>query len=212
MKIKSVIFDWDGTLARTLDVWLDGYQRSLEVRNFTFQPKEIVAEFFHDHHKVPDKHPHLGFPEIAEETRKYVLQALQKVELYEGATKTLSKLNDENVPTSLVSSSSRRLLNSGMEVHNLSKHFKATVAGDDGYGHKPDTRPFEEALDRMGAEAETTLVIGDSHVDVQAGKALGCQTCLFVPKLNSLFHNFEFLRSMEADHEIDHLPDLLECI
>ncbi|SFJ94919.1 haloacid dehalogenase superfamily, subfamily IA, variant 3 with third motif having DD or ED/haloacid dehalogenase superfamily, subfamily IA, variant 1 with third motif having Dx(3-4)D or Dx(3-4)E [Pseudovibrio ascidiaceicola] len=212
MNIQNVIFDWDGTLARTLDVWLDGYQRALELRNFTFQPKEIVAEFFHDHHKVPDKHPHIGFPEIAEETRHYVLQALQKVELYEGAIKTLSTLKDERVPTSLVSSSSRSLLTSGTQVHGLSDFFQTTVAGDDGYGHKPGTRPFEEVLDRMGANASSTLVIGDSHVDIMAGKALGCRTCLFAPVSNNLFHNFDYLRSMNADHEIEHLPDLLECI
>ena len=28
--MKSVIFDWDGTLAKTLDLWLAGYSQTTE--------------------------------------------------------------------------------------------------------------------------------------------------------------------------------------
>lgn len=46
MSVQNIIFDWDGTLARTLELWLVGYQTSLNRRDLKFEPKEIVAEFF----------------------------------------------------------------------------------------------------------------------------------------------------------------------
>lgn len=212
MEIRNIIFDWDGTLVRTLELWLAGYQHSFERRNLHFEPQEIVVEFFQNHHEVPARHPDIDFPLIAEETRSHVFQTLQEVELYEGAIDTLNKLLRSNKGLSLVSSSSRQLLNNGLRTHSLENAFASTIAGDDGYGHKPDTLPFEETLNRIGANARDTLVIGDSHVDIEAGKSLGCQTCLFAPPQNMIFHNFTHLQSMNADYEIDSLPDLLERI
>lgn len=212
MGVQNIIFDWDGTLAKTLELWLVGYQTSLTRRDLKFEPKEIVAEFFHNHHEVPERHPHINFPVIVEETRDHVLQASHRVDLYDGAIHTLNVLKDNKTSLSLVSSSGRALLESGLGAHSLNSFFASTIAGDDGYGHKPNTRPFEETLDRMGANASDTLIIGDSHVDILAGRSIGCQTCLFAPPQNALFHDFTHLKSMNADFEIDHLSILPELL
>lgn len=212
MGVQNIIFDWDGTLARTLELWLGGYQTSLSRRNLKFESKEIVAEFFHNHHEVPDRHPDIDFPEIAQETRAHVLEASHEVDLYDGAIQTLNVLKGKSTALSLVSSSARPLLESGLAAHSLNPFFTSTIAGDDGYGHKPNTLPFEETLDRMGANAHDTLVIGDSLVDIIAGKSMGCQTCLFAPPQNALFHDFAQLKSMNADYEIDHLSSLEDLV
>ncbi|PWQ98398.1 HAD family hydrolase [Leucothrix arctica] len=212
MKFQKIIFDWDGTLARTLELWLAGYQKSLTQRNLKFDSAEIITEFFHNHHEVPDRHPTIDFPTIAEEVRKHVYRSLQSVELYEGALETLVALRASKTDFSLVSSSSRQILEVGLGAHSLNSYFDSTIAGDDGYGHKPSTLPFEEMLMRMGCAPEETLIIGDSHVDITAGKAVGCHTCLFAPPLNAQFHDFEHLKSMNADFEISAIPELLEYI
>lgn len=91
MSIQNIIFDWDGTLARILDTWLTGYQLSFERRDLKFESKEIVAEFFHNHHEVPIRHPTINFPVIFDEACEHVLQAAHTVELYEGAKETLAR-------------------------------------------------------------------------------------------------------------------------
>ena len=113
---------------------------------------------------------------------------------------------------SLVTSSARHLLETGLNAHGLADGFATNLAGDDGYGHKPSTRPFEETLDRLGAAASETLIIGDSHVDIEAGKAIGCRTCWFAPQQNQIFHDFEQIRGMGADHEIRDMRGLLELV
>lgn len=210
MSVRSVIFDWDGTLAKTLDLWLQGYQVSFESRGHRFDPKFIVKEFFHNHHEVPAKHPDLEFPTVAEETRNYVYEGLSTVELYEGAAETLKLLKSKGKTLTLVTSSARHLLERALEAHDLGHFFDSIVAGDDGYGHKPSALPFQATLERVSSAASETLIVGDSHVDIQAGRSSGCKTCWFAPDHNSLFHDFEHIKSMSPDHKISTVQELVE--
>jgi pyrophosphatase PpaX len=212
VSIKSVIFDWDGTLAKTLDLWLQGFQVSFRNRGHRFDPKFIVKEFFHNHPEVPTRHPNLEFPTVAEETRNFVLGGLSTVELYEGATETLKSLKKKGTTLTLVTSSPRHLLDRALGAHDLGPFFDSIVAGDDGFGHKPSPLPFKAALERVGATPSETLNIGDSQVDIQAGKSSGCQTCWFAPDHNSLFHVFEHIRSTSPDHEISNFQELEEIV
>ncbi len=210
MAIGTIIFDWDGTLARTLHLWVDGYVNALTRRQLSFAPAAIVAEFFHDHHLVHARHPHLDFHAVADEARAHVFEAAHAVHLYDGALAVLGAVR--GLKLGLVSSSPRHLLERGLAAHGLAGHFASIIAGDDGFGHKPDPAPFAETLARLGSRAEETLVIGDSHVDVLAGQAAGCRTCWFAHEDNALFHDFGFVAGLGADHRVEGLAGLLEIV
>ena len=45
-------------------------------------------------------------------------------------------------------------------------------------------------------DAAETLIVGDSHVDILAGQAVGCQTCWFAPDVNDVFHDFARIRGI----------------
>ncbi|WP_370228709.1 HAD family hydrolase [Cognatishimia sp.] len=212
MALTHVLFDWDGTLARTLDLWLLGNQRAFETRGYDFDPETIVREFFHNHDTVPDRYPHMDFPSIAAEVRSFVMRNLPNVALYEDAVTVLDACRARGLTISLVSSSARGLLETGLDAHSLGTRFGSTIAGDDGFGHKPDTRPFRETLRRVGATPKETLVIGDSHVDIDAGRAMGCRTCLFAPEPNRLFHDHAASLAKQPDHVVENWPSVLELI
>jgi len=44
--IDHIIFDWDGTLAKTLHLWLAGYRIGLESQQHTFPDSIIARDFF----------------------------------------------------------------------------------------------------------------------------------------------------------------------
>ena len=209
MTIAAVIFDWDGTLARSLDLWVDGYAHAFARRDLRYAAGTIVAEFFQEHHLVAARHPHLDFPVIAAEARAHVHDTVAGVRLHDGAVAVLEGLAAAGVRLALVSSSPRAALERGMAAHGLGGHFASVIAGDDGFGHKPDPLPFTETLNRIGARAEAALVIGDSHVDILAGRAAGCRTCWFAPPENRLFHDFDHLAGLGADHRVAGLADLM---
>ncbi|QDY69711.1 HAD family hydrolase [Qingshengfaniella alkalisoli] len=209
MTVKNIIFDWDGTLVRTLDLWLLGYQTALGSRGYNFDPQTIVKEFFYNHHEVPARHPQIDFAAVFEETRNHVFDSLISVELYEDVAETLQTLKENRKTLTLVTSSSRSLLNRALHGHGLEGYFESIVAGDDGFGHKPSALPFEETLGRIRADAHETLIIGDSHVDIQAGKTSGCHTCWFAPEANTIFHDFAHVKSLSPDHEITGIRELV---
>lgn len=210
--IRTVIFDWDGTLARTLHLWIDGYHAAFARRDLAYGAHEIARHFFAEHHKVAYSHPHLDFPPIAEEARGHVFHGALTVALYDGAREVLAALHARDVVLGLVSSSPRALLERGLEAQGLAGFFASIIAGDDGFGHKPDPLPFEQTLVRLGAAAAETLIIGDSQVDILAGRAVGCRTCWFAPEDNRLFHDFAVVGAMMADHRIGDLGAVLDCV
>lgn len=210
MALENVILDWDGTLAQTLDLWLKGYQTAFEGRGLEFSDTVIVEEFFHNHDAVLERYPEMEFPDIAEETRNSVFEELSSVHLYEGSEELFAGLERDGKAMTLVTSSARHMLERGLDAHQLAPKFSSIIAGDDGFGHKPSVRPFEETLNRIGARPENTLIIGDTHVDIQAGQSLGCKTCWFAPDHNSLFHDFAAIRELAPDFEVTSLKDILD--
>ena len=207
--VGLVIFDWDGTLARTLDLWVDGYVGALAGRGHVYEPADIARHFLTEHHRVEETHPHLDFPPIVAEARAHVLGQAMRVDLYDGAEDVLRALDRAGVALALVSSSPRDLLQRGLFAHQLAGCFGSVIAGDDGYGHKPDPLPFVETLRRMGTQAGDTLIIGDSTVDILAGQAAGCRTCWFAPEHNRLFHDFDRMAGLGADLRVSELAGLI---
>ncbi len=210
--ISNIIFDWDGTLARTLDLWLDGYQIEFETRGFKFTAQQIVSEFFTNHDTVENKYPDMQFPTIANNVRTHVRNNVANVTLYENAAQVVTDYAESDVSIALVSSSPRATLMAGLESHGLHNRFQSIIAGDDGYGHKPSTAPFSETLNRLDAAPNETIIIGDSFVDVQAGRAMGCGTCLFTPESNALFYDFNVLRRENPDYDIQNLQGLTQIL
>lgn len=212
MKIKTVIFDWDGTMAMTLHLWLEGWQRELQGHDMDMPDREVVQNFFYEHHKAQIKYPHIDMEKSAVSVRGHVESGLDKLALYTHADKVVTDVTDRNIQAALVTSSSRGLVEKGLNRHGLATQFKSIVAGDDGFGHKPSPVPFKETLKRLNAAPETTLVIGDSAADILAARAANCQSCLFMPDENTVFQDRNYLISLEPSHKIQCLSQINDLL
>ncbi len=59
----------------------------------------------------------------------------------------------------------------------LDPFFGAIVGSDGNSPRKPDPQPVLQALRELESSAETAVLIGDHHTDLQAGRAAGVKTC-----------------------------------
>jgi phosphoglycolate phosphatase-like HAD superfamily hydrolase len=59
----------------------------------------------------------------------------------------------------------------------VAKLFAATIGGDTLKARKPEPEPVLEAARRLGVPAGRAVMVGDSPMDMQAGKAAGALTC-----------------------------------
>ncbi len=202
MAIKTVIFDWDGTMAKTLHLWLEGWKRELQGHDMDMSDRKVVQHFFYEHHKTQIKYPHIDMETSANSVRDHVESGLHKLTLYHHADRVVADVTDRDIQAALVTSSSRDLVEIGLGRHGLAPQFGSILAGDDGFGHKPSALPFNETIKRLNAAPETTLVIGDSAADILAARAANCQSCLFMPDENAIFQDRDYLTSLAPDHTI----------
>ena len=176
MEIKSIIFDWDGTLGMTLHLWLAGYRQSLQDQGHTILDSVIARDFFYEHDKGQLKYPDVDFEKLIEDTRSHVFSHLDDLKLYPDAKETVVTLHERGFVLALVSSSNRKLLEKGLSLYGLETYFSSIISGDDITKHKPDPEAFNQTLQTIDCRAKNTLIIGDSRTDILAGKATGTKT------------------------------------
>lgn len=106
---------------------------------------------------------------------EYEHHMLDSTHLYPGVAETLDRLSwaDFAVVTNKPAIFSRRILH----ALGLEDRFCVILGGDSGARRKPDPAPLLETAKRCNAPAGQTVMVGDSAVDVQAGKAAGIATC-----------------------------------
>ncbi len=212
MAINNIIFDWDGTLGKTLHLWVRGYHHGLDNQGQTFSNATIVQDFFYEHDKGQKKYPHIDFIRLANDAYEHLQQELPGLELYEAAQETLAKLAERGIKMALVTSSPRNILFEGMGRHGLEKYFSSIIAGNEAKEHKPHPAPFIKTMKNAGIKAPNTLIIGDARTDIIAGKAAKMKTCVFTPEDNRQFYNFEKLAAEGADFTIKNLMELVELV
>ncbi|MBL4751216.1 MAG: HAD-IA family hydrolase [Amylibacter sp.] len=212
MTIKTIIFDWDGTMAKTLHLWLEGWQRELQGHDMEMPDRKVVQDFFSEHHKAQIKYPHIDMEKSAISVRDHVESGLHDLALYTHADNVVSDVLERDIQAALVTSSSRDLVEKGLHRHGLAPQFRSILAGDDGFGHKPSALPFNETMKRLDATSETTLVIGDSAADILAARAANCQSCLFMPDENAVFQDRDYLASLAPDHIIQCLSQINDLL
>jgi phosphoglycolate phosphatase len=95
--------------------------------------------------------------------------------LYPGVRDVLSRQRSKAlaVVTNKPDAPTRTLL----KAFGLDLFFRDVMAGDSVPALKPSPEPLLESARRLGVSAGRTLMVGDSPVDVQAGKAAGMLTC-----------------------------------
>jgi len=212
MRIKNIIFDWDGTLSMTLHLWVAGYRQALQHQGHTILDSIIARDFFYEHDKGQLNYPDINFETLVDDARAHVFSHLDDLPLYEGAKETVEILHEQGIKLALVSSSGRRLLEKGLAVHGLDQYFLSVISGDDVTKHKPHPEAFNQTFERIGVVPEETLIIGDAKTDIIVGKATNTVTCLFTPEDNRMFYDFDVLRATEPDHIISTPKELLDVV
>ncbi|SDZ91447.1 phosphoglycolate phosphatase [Desulfuromusa kysingii] len=64
-----------------------------------------------------------------------------------------------------------------LEGLKLTRHFKVIIGGDSFAHKKPHSLPVLKALEALSADPQQTVMIGDHHTDIRAGRDAGTATC-----------------------------------
>ena len=210
--VKSIIFDWDGTLGMTLHLWLEGYRIELKKLGYDYSDDVIIKDFFYEHDKATMKYPAIDFTALVQEVHQYIMGHVSSLKIYTGASAALEQLRSGGITLTLVSSSPRRLLKESLEQTGLAKFFLVFMGGDDVMLHKPSPEPFFNIIEVAKLDPRTTIIVGDSHNDIIAAYAAGVRSCLFLPNENKMFYDFGELKKTNPTHCVESLQEFVDLV
>jgi HAD superfamily hydrolase (TIGR01549 family) len=197
MKVDTILFDWGGTLAQTLEVWLQTFKEAYAKVNVHPSDKEISSRF-----GKWDAYIELGVAEkdadIYNQHLETVYEKLENVELYPGAKTILEKLKEQDYKLGLVSTSTLKMLSTALANSKIEHLFDVIISADDTDKHKPDPTPLFIAVERMGSKIENTIFVGDSDKDTGAAHNANVPLFLFSPKQHNLYYDLDSLKAEPA--------------
>jgi pyrophosphatase PpaX len=210
MKYKYILFDWDGCLARTLDVWLASYKQTLTELGIKKTDKEIVLVFGSWHGGSE-----LGAPDndkFFERVDQLVENKMPLVKLYDKAAEIVQKLNSRNFRLALLSSSIRSHIEPAMKANKIYSFFEMLITGEEVKKHKPDPEGINLALRKMNASKKSFIMIGDSTKDILAAKNAGVDSILFYPKEHKLYYDLELLKKSHPTYIANSFDDIFKIL
>lgn len=110
--------------------------------------------------------------------RHYSAHLLDQTHVYPEVHETLAHFR--HLPKAVVTNKPYHLTMKILEGLDLHSHFAVVLGGDSVTQRKPAPQPLLEAARRCGCSPVECVMVGDSRVDVLAGRAAGMLTCGFV--------------------------------
>ena len=130
---------------------------------------------------------------------------LQRDSLYPYVANTLSMLQDAGWRLAVATNKLERFTLPLLAEFLGQIKFDCVICKDKVENPKPSPEPLEKILDLLQVGRETALIVGDSMVDIVAGKSAGYRATIAV---SYGYHQGEDASDLGADYVIDEMRDL----
>jgi len=181
-RIKALCFDVDGTLSDTDDLYVHKVSRFFP--GFLFKDPEHSARRFIMWVEAPGN-ALLGLTDtiglddeivaLIDWMSRHQKKSSKTFWLIPGVDEMLARLKG-HYPMCVVSARDEKGTMRFLEQFNLVQYFDTVVTGQSAEHTKPYPDPILLAAQKMGVKPEECLMIGDTTVDMRAGKSAGAQT------------------------------------
>lgn len=180
--IKSIIWDWNGTLLNDAEICVFCMNKLLEDRNleklninryreiFTFPVKEYYQKAGFDFSEEYFEKPAMEFIQ-------HYYNNLPLTDLFEPVHSILSKLDKMGYHQSILSAMEHESLMQSLKDKNVLNYFNLISGINDHYAHSKLEIGIE-LLEKTGFDKNETLFIGDTIHDYEVGSELGVKVLL----------------------------------
>ncbi len=175
MKFKSVLFDLDGTLLDTLGSLVYASNLAMEKCGYPLHTREEVRGFInygsvelirralpeevrHNEDEVMRVHG-IYFPILRENATRDCVR-------YDGLAELCGELTESGVKIAVLTNKPDAAAKACIEKYYPDTHFASVRGMVPGKFVKPERAFTEDMMREIGADPESTLFVGDSHVDV----------------------------------------------
>jgi HAD superfamily hydrolase (TIGR01509 family) len=175
-QIKSIMFDWDGTLVRSMHALLKIFKLELVKQGLFFSDEQIIKYMFGNWLEGL-RYWAVANPEaVVVAIQKRYEEELGRMETYEDVHETLARLKRRGIGLGILA------LGGAEGIEGIRVYSEPEVSGK-----KPDPGVLIKALELARFNPHETLWVGNSFNDWVMGKAAGIQTVIFYPVENEKF-------------------------
>lgn len=220
LAVDAVVFDLDGTLIDSIHVhfkvlntaferlglppvsWEDAMEAAKEGR---FDWDRVLSE----EDKARKDEIMARCVEIFTVIQPEMLR--ENVRLIEGSEEILLAIAETGMKIALVTSTQERYIRDKLHAFDevgIAHLFEVIITTDDVPVRKPAPAPLIECGRRLGLPPERMVYVGDSHVDIRAGKAAGTKTIGVLTGMD----DYAALAAEHPDAILESVLDLRETI
>ena len=177
--IKTVLFDFDGTLFDTSEGIIKCVRYALESFGIDEKDEESLKTFIGPvlSNEFERKYNIDGAAAMAKFREKYAVTGVYESKVYDGIPELIKALSDRGVRLAVASLKPVKFIRLLLEKNGLLDYFEI-IAGDKMDGTKIDkTSVVRSVLEELGSvDIQTTAMVGDRYEDVIAGRRNGLIT------------------------------------
>lgn len=212
-RIHGVVLDVDGTLTDSIEAYYQVFAEVTGRLGITVR-REDVLEPMATGSLIWDRAIPLDVPDRELKIRRCMemipdvfRKVMERADVFPGVEPVLRSLHSAGVILGVVTSSWRPAL-APLQRAGLMDVFAAVIAHEDGFPAKPAPDGMVECLRRMEVEPIHAVIVGDSPLDIRAGKAMGALT---VAVLSGIGNRLQ----LEAEHPsavVESVADLMTLL
>jgi HAD superfamily hydrolase (TIGR01549 family) len=183
-RIRAVLFDIDGTLADTDDVAVRFLARMLgPLRISSGDPAAVARRMI-----MAAEGPLNGLMDLADrlmldDITRPLTEAFDRMRTDRSTTPALIPGAEELVakmatryPLAIVTTRGHERTRRFLRDSHLDRYFGSVITATSTRRTKPHPEPIFRAAEELGVEPQDCLIVGDTTVDIRAGRAAGAQT------------------------------------
>ncbi|NQU53786.1 MAG: HAD family hydrolase [Bacteroidetes bacterium] len=181
--MKTIIWDWNGTLLNDLDFCITTINTLLEKRNLTLLNHQTYKEVFS--FPVKDYYQTIGFDFSKEE---FAIPAREFIDLYDGDVKNcnlhesaieiLSHFQKKGTRQFVLSAMKQNMLEQTLKHNSIFNFFEGVFGLDNHYAVSKIERG-KQLLSEFNIEKDKSWIIGDTNHDFEVAEHLGIK-CILV--------------------------------
>ena len=180
-RIEGIVFDVDGTLTNSIEAYYEVFrevtaQFGIQIRKEDVLEPMATGSLIWDRILPKDL---LDRDEKIKQFMKVISQVyeevFQHVHPFDGLESILKGLGERGIRLGVVTSA-REVAVRPLYHHALSQYFMAIITREDGFLLKPAPDGILECLRRMEVSSDHAIIVGDSPLDIRAGKTAGSLT------------------------------------
>lgn len=213
--IKSIIFDFDGTLGDTANVIVNTMQATIRELDLPFRTDRQCATMIGLPLTAIAK---TLFPECEDLTGELYAATYRRlfkdynkpgeVSLFPNVYDTLEELASRGLTLTIASSRSHASIVHYVEDLGIDRYVSFILGADDVENAKPSPEPVNITLKHLSINSQEAIVVGDTKFDIQMGKNAGCLACGVTYGNGTK----DELQSIGADYIFDDLSEILDLI